>query len=59
MNDKLIPPTIINGVTIIALENTEHEYRGETWITLIPDDEEDSRIWEFSLTSGKIIQTHG
>jgi hypothetical protein len=32
--------------------------KGEKWITMIPADyEEDDRLWEFSITTGRIIQT--
>jgi len=29
--------------------------RGELWWTLVPEDEEDARIWEFSTTTGRLI----
>jgi len=32
-------------------------HRGENWVTLVPEDDDDERIWEFSLTSGRLIQT--
>jgi hypothetical protein len=51
------PPTKINGVKVLPLTGSEQEFKGETWITLIPTDEEDVRIWEFSRTTGRIIQT--
>jgi hypothetical protein len=32
--------------------------RGEKWITMVPEDyEENDRLWEFSTTTGRIIQT--
>jgi hypothetical protein len=30
---------------------------GETWQTMIAVDEDDARIWEFSLTTGRILRT--
>lgn len=31
--------------------------RGVTWVTLVPDDDDDDRLWEWSPTTGRIIQT--
>ena len=31
--------------------------QGEEWVTLVPEDSEDERLWEFSLTTGRLIQT--
>ena len=50
-------PTEINGTPVTRLSKTEIEFNGQTWIMLIPSEGEDSRIWEFSLTTGKIVQT--
>lgn len=30
---------------------------GEDWVTLVPEDTDDERLWEFSLTTGRTIQT--
>jgi hypothetical protein len=30
---------------------------GETWVTLCPVDLDDERLWEFSVTSGRLLQT--
>lgn len=54
---KRVPPEKIKGVPVRAIPGTETEYNNQTWITLIPSEGEDSRIWEFSLTTGKIVQT--
>jgi len=51
------PPTEINGVPVTRISKSETHYHGQIWVTLIPSEDEDSRIWEFSLTTGKIIQT--
>ena len=51
------PPTEIKGTPIRPIQGSEVEFNGQTWITLIPSEGEDSRIWEFSLTTGKIVQT--
>jgi hypothetical protein len=31
--------------------------KGEEWLLLVPIDEEDDRLWEYSLTTGRIIKT--
>ena len=33
--------------------------QGETWVTLVPEDDYDDRIWEFSLSTGRLIKTSG
>ena len=52
------PPRRIAGVLVEVHGDQIMELKGERWVTLIPKDEYDDRIWEFSLTSGRIIQTH-
>ena len=58
MNDNRRIPTTVAGVAVT--HNGEPTLiKGELWVTLIPDDHEDYRVWEFSLKSGRIIQTAG
>ena len=70
-SESLRIPTRIAGVTVehdVPLRPVT--IRGEDWITLRvsqpeptgdPDDETDFdwRLWEFSLTTGRLVQTHG
>ena len=32
---------------------------GQRWVTLLPVNGNDDRIWEFSVDTGRIIQTGG
>lgn len=50
-------PSEIDGVQVLQVGSKPVVVRGESWVTLIPYDPEDSRIWEFSLTSGRLLQT--
>jgi hypothetical protein len=50
------PPHDVKGTPVEALMNSKKPYQGEEWVTLIPLGEEDPRLWEFSLTSGRVIQ---
>ena len=55
---KYIPPNEINGTKVYVVADSAFMSHGEEWITLCPDTEGgDDRIWEFSLTTGRIIQT--
>lgn len=49
------PPAHIDGTPVEALP-TVLEANGEKWVTLMPPGDDD-RLWEFSLTTGRIIQT--
>jgi hypothetical protein len=49
-------PTSIGG-TRVEPAGDPLTVRGEEWLTLIPSDEDDERIWEFSLTTGRLLQT--
>jgi hypothetical protein len=51
------PPAKIGGTPVRPIQGSEVYYNEQTWITLIPSEGEDSRVWEFSLTTGRIIQT--
>lgn len=54
---KPTPPETIEGVKVHAIPGSEVHYMGQVWVTMIPSEGEDSRIWEFSLTTGRIFQT--
>jgi len=49
-------PFTINGVEVEA-QGEPLEVKGERWQTMVPIDEQDERLWEFSLDSGRIIRT--
>lgn len=51
------PPTKIGKTRVDYLEASLTTFRDKYWVTLIPLDENDDRIWEFCLYDGKIIQT--
>lgn len=51
------PPAEVDGVPVHRVSASEVTFNGQTWITLIPREGEDSRMWEFSLTTGQIVQT--
>lgn len=52
----MIPPSTIDGVAVEP-SGEPLEFHGEQWQTLVPDDENDHRIWEFSLTTGRLVRT--
>jgi hypothetical protein len=49
-------PTRING-TPVEESGEPMTLRGEVWHTFIPIAEGDDRLWEWSETPGRIIQT--
>lgn len=51
-------PQEIDGVPVQA-SGRPLKVKGEVWQTMIAEDEFDDRIWEFSLTTGRIIRTRG
>lgn len=51
-------PQEIDGVPVQA-SGRALKVKGEVWQTMIAEDEFDDRIWEFSLTTGRIIRTRG
>jgi len=51
------PPAQINGIPVTRLSKSETEFNNQIWVSLIPSEGNDSRIWEFSLTTGKIVQS--
>lgn len=53
---RFTPPSTVQGVPVTAGDEVA-VFRGEEWVTLGPEAEDDERIWEFSLSTGKIIQT--
>lgn len=55
MTDKKLPK-IINGISVEA-HNPESVMKmaGEHWVTMSPTDETLDGLWEFSLTTGRIM----
>ena len=51
------PPREIDGTRVEYNVSTKTEFRGQTWITILPSDDTDPRVWEYSLTSGKLLRT--
>ena len=51
-------PATVNGVSVEPSGDLLR-VKGEVWVTLAPCDETDSRLWEFSLTTGRTIRTKG
>jgi hypothetical protein len=49
-------PKRIAGVPVEPHGGEPMELRGERWQTMIPKAEDDDRLWEFSLTTGRILQ---
>lgn len=45
------------GNTLVEQHGEPMLVKGERWVTLAPLDVDDERLWEFSLDSGRIIQT--
>ena len=48
------PPRIFRG-TPLREPGPPMELNGEIWVTLTPEDEHSDRIWEFSLTTGRLL----
>lgn len=53
---KLKRPEFIAGERVIE-SGEPMVVKGELWHTLLTEDGEDERIWEWSETTGRIIQT--
>lgn len=51
-------PKEIDGVEVEPV-GKEIEMHGEVWRTMLPVDDDDRSIWEFSLTTGRIVKTQG
>lgn len=51
-------PTRIDG-TLVESVGDPLDIGTGLWVTLVPErDDEDTRVWEFDLISGRILQTH-
>lgn len=50
------PPATVPDGTPVEVIGDPLETRGEQWVTLMPEGD-DERLWEFSLTTGRIVQT--
>lgn len=54
----LQPPTEIDGTPVYLLDPDHSlEFDGERWFTMLPEDYEDERIWEWSATTGRVLLT--
>ncbi len=51
------PPTVVMGTHVHAVLESKDLINGQVWLTLVPDDEKDRSLFEFSLTTGKIVRT--
>lgn len=52
-------PKLIEGTRVIPCRPDEvAEIKGGRWVTFLPDtnDEDDDRVWEFDLNSGRILK---
>lgn len=51
-------PAEIAGTPVVVVGDPM-EVHGGKWVTLIPDvpDEDDPRIWEFDLRTGRVLRT--
>ena len=49
-------PSEIAGIPVEA-NGEPMLLHGETWITMIPVNADDDRLWEYSLTTGRIVKT--
>jgi hypothetical protein len=50
------PPSEVYG-TPVYQSGDPLEVNGESWVTLVPEDDKDERIWEFSVTTGRLMKT--
>jgi hypothetical protein len=49
------PPSTVAGTTVEVM-GEPLDFQGERWVTLVPPGDDD-RLWEWSLTTGRLIQT--
>jgi hypothetical protein len=54
MDTTHTPPSEVAGVEVYVCGDPL-TVKGEAWVTLSPEGEDD-RLWEFSLTTGRIVQ---
>lgn len=53
---KHTPPRHVEGIPVEHVEDTL-ELDEECWVTLVPEDPEDRRLWEFDVDSGRLLRT--
>ena len=51
-----VPTTLDDGTEVVPV-GEPLELQGERWVTLCPADPADERLWEFSTTTGRLVQT--
>jgi len=49
---------VVKGVRVFT-SGQVLKYRGERYVTLVPEDPEDPRLWEYSVDTGRTVQTMG
>jgi hypothetical protein len=55
---KRKPPKEVNGVPVYV-SGRPTVFKGQTWLTLVPEDDRDERLWEWAQETGRIVQTGG
>lgn len=56
---KIRIPTKIEGIKVIPQSDEGLEVRGQIWFTMVPEDDSIRRMWEFSISTGRILDmTH-
>ncbi len=48
-------PKEIDGIPVVEGADSPTLVKGEEWMTMMPKDISIDRIWEFSLTTGRIL----
>lgn len=54
MSSMHTPPTSIKGTAVVRGGEVV-TIRGQQWVTLVPEADEDTRLWEFSLSTGRLL----
>lgn len=57
MTKKHTPPTAMGDCEVYVCGDPM-TVSGEEWVTLSPESPDDERLWEFSLTTGRIIKVY-
>ena len=51
------PPSEVYGTAVSACLDGGTLVRGRLWVTLVPDDDDDTRLWEWCTDTGQLLQT--
>jgi len=49
-------PDVVFGIPVYQ-SGDPLEIRGGLWVTLVPEDEDDDRLWEYDLKTGTCLRT--